>query len=99
MEFIIIPIFAAVIGACVASAKGRAAFGWGFICLVFPIALLILLCLPSIKPHQTVMQQVVYVQVPAGTTLPQAGEVLPQIEARPVTVPVVAQPRRGGFFS
>ncbi len=54
MEIVAIIIFLfviATVGAIVAERKGRSELGWFFGCLLFPIAILIVLALPSIRSH------------------------------------------------
>lgn len=51
--FIFLPfILSCAIGAWLATRKGRPAFGWGLLCFIFPIALLILLCLNKVPAAQ-----------------------------------------------
>lgn len=53
MEIILIWIICAVVCAIIASAKGRTGFGWFLLGLVFGIfALVLVACLPSLKPVQ-----------------------------------------------
>jgi len=53
MEYIIIWVAAAVLGGAVASGKNRSAAGWATICLLLPIAILVLFALPTIKEEPT----------------------------------------------
>lgn len=45
MEWLLIPIVAAIIGGILASNKNRSVVGWTILCLLFPICILILLVL------------------------------------------------------
>jgi hypothetical protein len=50
MEILIIWVVLAIVGAIVASNKGRSGAGWFFLCLLLtPVVILILLALPSLK--------------------------------------------------
>src|SRR4051812_6789613 len=50
MEILIVWIVVAIVGAIVASNKGRSGVGWFFLCLLLtPLAILILLALPTLK--------------------------------------------------
>jgi hypothetical protein len=50
VEFLVIWIVLAIIGAIVASNKGRSGVGWFFLCLLLtPLTILVLLALPTLK--------------------------------------------------
>lgn len=110
--FLVVPIVCGILGAAIASAKGRTALGWGLCCFLFPILLLVILCLPSVKPPVIIvqqptqapanMQQIVYVQVPNGQSLPHNAVVLPQAPQQTIAPPTIdgrIEPRlTRGFF-
>jgi hypothetical protein len=53
MEFLTIWIVLAIVGAIVANNKGRWGGGWFFVCLLLtPLAILVLLALPTLKPTE-----------------------------------------------
>jgi hypothetical protein len=50
MEILVIWIVVAIVGAIIAGNKGRSSGGWFFLCLLLtPLAILVLLALPSLK--------------------------------------------------
>lgn len=56
MDIAIFWVGCAVVSAIVAGAKGRSSFGWLIIGIVFGLfALIVIACLPSIKPQPVVM--------------------------------------------
>jgi hypothetical protein len=52
VEWLVLWIVIAVVGAIVASNRGRSGVGWFFLCLVLPVMILVLLALPSRRPPQ-----------------------------------------------
>jgi hypothetical protein len=75
MEILIIWIVVAIVGAILANNKGRSGIGWFFICLLLtPLAILVLLALPTLKPPEP--QQVRVIDAPEGATktCPQCAE-------------------------
>jgi hypothetical protein len=50
VEWLVLWIVIAVVGAIVVSNRGRV--GWFFLCLVLPVMILVLLALPSRRPPQ-----------------------------------------------
>ena len=75
MEWLVIWIVVAIVGAIVANNKGRSGVGWFFLCLVLtPLAILVLLALPTLKAAQA--QPVRLVEESPGPTkiCPQCAE-------------------------
>jgi hypothetical protein len=76
MEWLLVWIVLAVVGAIVASNKGRSGAGWFFICLLLtPLMILILLALPTRKSPQPQPVRVIEASADEATkTCPQCAE-------------------------
>jgi hypothetical protein len=71
--WIIVAIIIAIVGWNIASNKGRSCEGWFAICLLLPLAILILLALPALQPAEPQTAPVTAVATAAPT--PKADQV------------------------
>jgi hypothetical protein len=77
VEVLVIWIIVAIVGAIVAGNKGRSAVGWFFLCLLLtPLAILVLLALPTLKLPEPQPVRVVAEPEDATKTCPQCAEVI-----------------------
>jgi hypothetical protein len=75
VEWLAIWIVVAIVGAIVASNKGRSGVGWFFLCLLLtPLAILVLLALPTLKTAEPQVVRLVEASSVATKTCPQCAE-------------------------
>jgi hypothetical protein len=75
VEWLVIWIVLAIVGAIVASHKGRSGVGWFFLCaLLTPLVILILLALPTLKATEPQPVRLVEVSPEVMKTCPQCAE-------------------------
>jgi hypothetical protein len=75
MEFLAIWIVVAVVGAIVANNKRQSGVGWFFLCLLLtPLAILVLLALPTLKPTEAQPVRLVEESPEPTKVCPQCAE-------------------------
>jgi hypothetical protein len=73
VAWIVIAIVIAIVGAIIADNKGYSSAGWFFVCLLLPVAILILLALPPLKPRSTLGAPEDVAKLPKGYQGPIEG--------------------------